>query len=215
MWEESMKNFISVSLFVCVFLAFSSAAAAQDYYGEYTSKVRFSIYGGTFSPSGDYKEPNHPAFEYESGISLGIEYDYFFADYVGVGVYLDINTFDSREKEIYGVSLKLNGSSVIYGLAGVIKGNIVKNFWFLGALKIGTSTNSLTAEGTNAYGVSHSVDTYGTSFAYSAEGGFGYLFNKIDIGFLAKYTGISQKMEGGGNTELGGVSFLVTLGYNF
>jgi hypothetical protein len=177
--------------------------------------MRFSVYGGMFSPSGDYKEGNYPAFEYENGVSLGMEVDYFMSEYFGIGGYLDINTFGSEEKEVSGITLKLDGTSVIFGVAGVVKGNIANNFWLLGALKLGVSTNSLTAEGTNSAGVTHSVDTSGSSFAYSAEGGFGYLFNNWDIGLLVKYTGISQEIEDGGDTDLGGASFLVTVGYNF
>jgi hypothetical protein len=211
--EIDMRGFIGIFSFLCAFLVFSSTALAQNTYGEYTPKMRFSVYGGMFSPSGDYKEGNSPVFEYESGVSLGVEVDYFMSEYFGIGGYLDINTFGSEEKKYAGNSYELSGSSVIFGVAGVVKGNIADNFWVLGALKLGVSSNSLSLKSSGSSGTI--ADTSGSSFAYSAEGGFGYLFNNWDIGLLVKYTGISQEIEGGGDTDLGGASFLVTVGYNF
>jgi hypothetical protein len=204
-----MRGFIAVFSFLCAFLVFSSTALAQTDYGEYTPKMRVSIYGGMFSPSGEYEQSGLPVFEYESGISLGMEFDYFMSEYFGIGGYLDINTFGSEEK----MSHELSGSSIIVGLALVVKGNIADNFWLLGGLKLGSSTNSLSLK--NSDSSSTIDDTSGTSFAYSAEGGFGYLFNNWDVGFLVKYTGITQEIESGGDTDLGGASFLVTVGYNF
>jgi hypothetical protein len=172
------------------------------------------MYAGAFLPSGSYQESGYPEFGYEIGGSFGLEYDYFFAKNFGIGAYLEGNNFKSEEKTISGVSLDVTVTSTIFGVAGVGKLEFADNCWFWGGLKLGVSSNSLEAE-RKMSGYSLKAETSGSSFAYSVEGGIRYLFTKWDIGFMVKYTGITQEVEGGEETDLGGASFLVTVGYNF
>jgi hypothetical protein len=211
-----MKGFISVFSFVCAFLVFSfvSFAAQRPAFSaeQAEAKSRFSIYAGAFLPSGSYQESGYPEFEYEIGGSFGLEYDYFFTKNFGIGAYLEGNSFKSEEKTISGTSLDLTVSSTIFGVAGIGKLEFADNCWFWGGLKLGVSSNTLEAE---MSGSSLKAETDGSSLAYSVEGGIRYLFSKWDIGFIVKYTGITQEVEGGEDSELGGTSFLLTFGYNF
>jgi hypothetical protein len=202
-----MRGFIGILVFSFVFLTFSSVFA-QD------THSRFSLYGGLFMPSGSYEEPGFPEFEYENGFGIGFEYDYFFNRYFGLGAYLEVNSFDSEEKVISGISYKLSGTSTIFGISGVARAIIGDHLWFLGSLKLGVASNSLEAEGSRS-GVTHTEDTDGSSPAVSIEGGVGYMFNNWEIGLILKYTAISQDVEGGDDTEMGGTSVLLSMGYNF
>jgi hypothetical protein len=60
-----------------------------------------------------------------------------------------------------------------------------------------------------------SADSSGGAFAASLEAGIAIPFNSWDIGLILKYTTIDQEVEGAANTELGGLSVLLSAGYNF
>jgi hypothetical protein len=209
-----MKGIFS---FVCAFIVFSSVSLAAQRPAfskeQVNAKSRFSFYGGAFSPSGSYQTSGLPEFEYEIGGSLGVEYDYFFTENFGVGAYFEGNRFKSEEKENRSSSLDLTVTSIIIGAAGVGKLEVADDLWLWGGLKLGVSHNMLKAELTD-FGT-ESDETDGNAFAYSVEGGIRYLFNKCDIGFIVKYTWITQEVEDEDETDLGGASFLVTVGYNF
>jgi hypothetical protein len=166
-------------------------------------------------PSGSYEQSGIPEFEYENGFGIGFEYDYFFNDYVGLGGYLEVNSLSTEEKVISGISCKISGTSTIFGISGVVRAILGNNLWVLGSIKMGVASNSLELEGSRS-GVTRSSNTDGSSFAASLEGGVGYIVNNNwDIGLILKYTTVSQEVEDGDNTEMGGTSVLLSLGYNF
>lgn len=204
-----MRGFVGVLLFMLFLFAFSAQTMAAE-----GSNARFSFYLGGYVPSGSYEESGLPEFKYETGATGGVDFTYYFVENLGIGTYLDFNSFSSEEKRVSGVDLKLSASSTIFGVSLNGRINAADNFWLYAALRLGVASNSLEMEGSSGY-YTATAETSGSTFAFSVQGGAIFQINKWDFGLILRYTSIDQEIEGGDSTDFGGISVLASVGYNF
>jgi hypothetical protein len=205
-------------MFLCSVLFFGfalQARASEATYRNLPANYRLSLYGGPFLPSGSYEEPGYSEFKYKSGFTSGIDFTYFLNENIGLGGFLEFNSFSTEEKIAGGDSLNLSVLSVILGISGTMRANLYKNFWFFSGVRAGYSLNSLEGEGYRGGIVPINEDTSGTALAFSLQEGVICMINSWDIGLLFRYTVIEQGVRGASKTDLGGASLLVTVGYNF
>lgn len=180
------------------------------------SKHRFVFYAGLYLPTGEYSEDGMPFdLEFENGFGGGIEYDYYFADSIGIGFFLDHIKSNTKTEYYYGASFKIKKVEVTnIGVVLPLRTELGQGFWFTGDLRAGIAFGSAKMEAKMGSDI-YSDDYDATDFTFSAQAGIKYLFEKWELGIYTKYTNSSFEVEDGGEADFSGFSVLIGAGYNF
>jgi len=193
--------------------SFAWAAGAQ------ISRHRAGVNLGAYVPTGKYDD-----LKYQVGGTFGVDYRYLFTTNWGVGGFIDCRAFSSEEKSGWEVDV----STAIFGASLLYEHRLADRITLYGAGKLGIAATTVEYKWSyseyHSYGNGHytyqsgsgSKTDSGNALAGILEAGARYQINKlIDVGGALKYTLLSQKVDGAKNTNLGGLSVVAQVGFNF
>jgi hypothetical protein len=223
-----MKKALILAAMTGLLMLTASLAFAID---EEQRPNRVGLSGGFLWPSGSYMEPD-VTLDYKNGATFGVDYRRLLTKNFGVGGFLGYNSLSSGESKTfpgayYDVKAKVDVSSILFGVSASWEVRI-SDIVLCSAIKLGMATSTINREVTyrnNTYGysVTDSQSAFGTAPVIMPEFGVRYLITEaIDIGIVVNYSYIPQEVEITSlttttktTTYLGGVSTVVSLGFNF
>ena len=209
-----MKKALCICVFIFVMTGVSFAQQGFERKNNY-----IGLEGGLFIPTGSYEEPGIK-LDHESGGDFGLKYVHYFNTNIGINIRLSRTSFDSEkvDLEIIGTTFTAHNEyeTITFGAGLTGRLPITEFIDLQGDVGVAYNSNKIKIilEG---MGIEVSDSDSGSAFGFFIDAGVNFIpIPELSVGALFRYSTNNQSFEDDrDDIDLGGMSFLLTVGYMF